>query len=553
MTQRYWQVVVACALLILPVAASADYLGGIRYSHHDPSLLPNGVNVDVSIDYKVTEAGGGVVFARPYSNGAPTPDYVASGGIAVPAGTGTVTQWFRIPVGEQTVDQVRVYLKSPDLSATWLEVFVPVCFEYGANAIFDLDVTHGRYSTLKHGQQFSVTFDYHAADPLGCRVFARPYTDGVPTPGYGASGSALLPQAGTATQWFSFDGDADVTHIHFTMKDHANAVLCERDIPYPLSWRSVGLYNISFDRLPETSLHNTQNLTSTFTLDHDVPGGLRVWTRPMYHASYPPNFNWQASGLEPVGAHVLSRTCRVGTGEQDIDGIQFQVATDSEVVLEFIVPVDLHWAPHALGYPVFVPAAPAILSNGEFLSGTADYLTSATGNVRIFALPALDSELLPGPTYTTSIYPAPSGIADFACTFNSGDHVADSMRLRMTSSDWSQVLLTHFHHGQWAWGSSAVITPVPEAGVVAAAQLGASYPNPFNPAATIPVILAEDAVVRLAVYDLRGRLVRTLVDGPLAAGRQEIRFDGSGLPSGTYVCRLDGPGGAQSRRLTLVK
>ncbi len=66
-----------------------------------------------------------------------------------------------------------------------------------------------------------------------------------------------------------------------------------------------------------------------------------------------------------------------------------------------------------------------------------------------------------------------------------------------------------------------------------------TYPNPFNPAATIPLILASDSAVRLAVFDLRGRLVQTLVDGHLPAGRHEIRFDG--------------PGGVQTRRMTLAK
>jgi hypothetical protein len=78
-------------------------------------------------------------------------------------------------------------------------------------------------------------------------------------------------------------------------------------------------------------------------------------------------------------------------------------------------------------------------------------------------------------------------------------------------------------------------------------------PNPFNPATTIAFELEADASVRLVVYDVRGGLVQTLVDGALPAGRHELRFDGTGLPSGTYICRLDGPGIAQTRRMTLVK
>jgi hypothetical protein len=542
-------------LLLVAASASADYLGGITFSQPSPGTLPNDLNVGVSIDYKVDAAGGGVIFARPYTNGALTPGYAASGGDVVPTGTGTATQTFRIASGEHVVDQVRVYLKSPDLSETWLEIFVPVAFAYGPSAVFNLAFVRNQHSVLKHGQPFNLTFDYQASDALGCRIYARPYTNGAITPGYSASGSELLPQAGTTTQWFSFANDADVTHIHFTMYDHNNTLIFERDIAYPAHWRSVGLYDISFNWPLETSLHNSQNLTATFTLDHDVPGGLRVWTRCTTDGVYTIGGVCQPSGLEPTGVHILSRTCRVDTDERDVDGIQFQVATAAGTILEFIVPVDLHWAPHAVQNPVFTPAAPAILSNGEFLGAAFDYATSTTGDVRLFALPALNYVLLPGsPTYTTTIYPAPSGSASCFCAFNSGNHVADSMRFRMVTSDWTQVLLTHFYHGQWAWGSSAVITPVPEASVVvAAAQLGASYPNPFNPVATVPVILAQDAAVRLAVFDLRGRLVQTLVDGALSAGRHEIPFDGVGLASGTYVYRLEGPGGVQTRRMTLVK
>jgi hypothetical protein len=554
MTSRKFHLFIFGVLLVLPAVANADYLGGVTYSQHNPSTLPHSEYVDVTIDYKVTEAGGGVIFARPYTNGAPTPNYAATGGDVVPAGAGTVTQSFRITSGEHTVDQVRVYLKSPDLTQTWLEMFLPVSFAYGSNAVTHMNFSHTRYSVLKHGQQYSVTFDYQSSDPAGCRVFMRPYTNGALTPGYSASGSAVLPQAGTTTQWFSFASDADVTHLHFTVNDHNNVPLFEHDIPFPLQWRSVGVYDIHFDRPPETSLANTQNVTTSFTLDHDVPGGLRVWARPMIGENYPPQFSWQPSGLEPAGAHTLSRFCRVHVGEQYIAGIQLQVATETQVILEFTVPVDYHWAPHAVQNVVFTPASPAILSNGEFLGAAVDYITTATGDVRLYALPALDYVLVPGsPTYTTTIYPPPSGSAACYCTFTSGDHVGDSMRFRMATSDWSQVLLTHFYHGHFAWGSTAVITPVPEAGVVAAAQLGATYPNPFNPAATIPVILADDATVRLAVFDLRGRLVQTLVDGALPAGRHEFRFDGSGLSSGTYLCRLDGPGGPQTRRMTLVK
>jgi flagellar hook assembly protein FlgD len=61
------------------------------------------------------------------------------------------------------------------------------------------------------------------------------------------------------------------------------------------------------------------------------------------------------------------------------------------------------------------------------------------------------------------------------------------------------------------------------------------------------------------VYDLSGRLVRTLADAsPRAAGDHEIRFDGrdergGALSSGRYFVRVDVPGGTDSQSITVVK
>ncbi len=75
-------------------------------------------------------------------------------------------------------------------------------------------------------------------------------------------------------------------------------------------------------------------------------------------------------------------------------------------------------------------------------------------------------------------------------------------------------------------------------------QLAQSEPNPSAGAARIRYSLpADDARVTLVVYDLSGRRVRTLVDGPLAAGPHETRWDGTaddGGPAraGVYFYRL---------------
>ena len=74
----------------LPGSATADYLGGITFDRVSPSYLPHGEQISISIDYKVDAPDGGIVYARPYTLGSPTPGYGASGGDIVPMGTGTV-------------------------------------------------------------------------------------------------------------------------------------------------------------------------------------------------------------------------------------------------------------------------------------------------------------------------------------------------------------------------------------------------------------------------------------------------------------------------------
>ncbi len=75
---------------------------------------------------------------------------------------------------------------------------------------------------------------------------------------------------------------------------------------------------------------------------------------------------------------------------------------------------------------------------------------------------------------------------------------------------------------------------------------------------TLRFRLQSDAPVRLAVYDLRGRLVSVLRDGVVAAGEHEFAWnglDGGGrpLPSGVYFWRLATPAGSTARKMVLLR
>ena len=84
-------------------------------------------------------------------------------------------------------------------------------------------------------------------------------------------------------------------------------------------------------------------------------------------------------------------------------------------------------------------------------------------------------------------------------------------------------------------------------------RLHQNYPNPFNPHTVIAYTLAQPSAVRLEVFDVQGRRIRTLVDGRQPAGAHQVTFSGAELPSGTYLYRLQTPAGERTRQMMLLK
>lgn len=83
--------------------------------------------------------------------------------------------------------------------------------------------------------------------------------------------------------------------------------------------------------------------------------------------------------------------------------------------------------------------------------------------------------------------------------------------------------------------------------------LGQSYPNPFNPSATIPFEVNETSDVRITVFDVLGRQVTELVNQSYAPGSYTVDFNAVDLPSGTYTYRLEANGEVQVRAMSLLK
>ncbi len=117
----------------------------------------------------------------------------------------------------------------------------------------------------------------------------------------------------------------------------------------------------------------------------------------------------------------------------------------------------------------------------------------------------------------------------------------------------------HGNEGPAAALSPDAITGIDEMDISGVFFLAQNKPNPFNPQTMINYDLPRDSLVRLSVYDVAGRLVRTLVDGEeISAGRWKAVWDGRdwtgrAVASGIYFCRLKAGDYRASIRMTLVK
>ena len=85
-----------------------------------------------------------------------------------------------------------------------------------------------------------------------------------------------------------------------------------------------------------------------------------------------------------------------------------------------------------------------------------------------------------------------------------------------------------------------------------------NYPNPFNSATTLRYDLPEDALVNITIYDIMGRIVRTLINSQQNAGFKSIQWNatnnvGTSLSAGLYLYKIQADNFAQTRKMVLLK
>ncbi len=89
----------------------------------------------------------------------------------------------------------------------------------------------------------------------------------------------------------------------------------------------------------------------------------------------------------------------------------------------------------------------------------------------------------------------------------------------------------------------ALLLPTPAMAVEGGSARHAVWPNPFTEGTTFQLTMPSAGTIKIAVYDITGKLMQTLYDGFHEAGNYDIYWngkdlDGNPVPPGVYVCTL---------------
>lgn len=192
-------------------------------------------------------------------------------------------------------------------------------------------------------------------------------------------------------------------------------------------------------------------------------------------------------------------------------------------------------------------------------AGPYNLSATVTARLGLGGAPTVHHRVNGGPWRTTAMVPlGPPDQFAFSLPNVVGGAVVDY---------WLEAVDGGGHATTWPQGGAAApitftvwpgTSPVADAPARGAAWLAGNAPNPFNPRTTINFGLAAPGRARLDIFDVRGRLVRTLLDADLAAGDHAVTWDGCddqgrGAASGSYFCRLAAGGVERRSTLQLVR
>jgi ELWxxDGT repeat protein len=137
---------------------------------------------------------------------------------------------------------------------------------------------------------------------------------------------------------------------------------------------------------------------------------------------------------------------------------------------------------------------------------------------------------------------------------NPGSGGCDIRSLRAVSGKLLYTVTLPAHGNEiWVYDPAQPISKEIAVSVPSDFGLRQNYPNPFSSLTTVTIDIPGDGIVSLRVFDLLGREVAVLTDAWQAAGTRTFTWNAEGLPTGSYICRLDAGGYSLTKLMTLGK
>lgn len=331
----------------------AHQISNIVISPNGDASLQHNQNVNITFNYRTTEAGGVRIFARPMSGSTLTPSYAAHPSPLYATGNGSGTGYFTITAGSPIVDGVRFQMYNDAQTQLLAEFVVPVKYKFAAHAISNIIVSPSAADGLVLNANAGISFNYRTTEATGARIFARPFTNGALTPSYAASGSPLYASgSGTGTGTFTItSGSVTVDSVRFQMWNaNQTQLLLEWFVPVNIHFSTSKITRIGFD--PASAAYFTLNERDniTFTYTNNQTGGVRIFVLPYSGNSLLLNYGVSPSPLYAVGAGAGTGFVTIISGTAFVDRIQFKMTNDNQstTYIDWRVPVKFYFGNQVL-------------------------------------------------------------------------------------------------------------------------------------------------------------------------------------------------------------
>lgn len=430
-------------LLLSAQISFAQYsITGVGLSPSSAATLTTGENVTISFNY--TKAAGDVrIFARPFTSGALSSNYAASGSPLYTAASGSGTGTFTLTT-PSNVDQIRFQIVNATTNAVLYQTFVNVSYKFVDYAIRNVALSPASPAKLLTGDNVNLTFNYNAKGG-NVRIFARPLIGGALASSYAAHGSPLYTAtSGSGSGSFTLTVPGDVDQVRIQIVDATtSAVLFQYFTTVNYKFLNYDITNVALSPASPATKVTGENVNITF--NYFAKGGnVRIFARPFKGGALLSNYAAHGSSLYTASSGNGTGYFTLTT-PGDVDQIRFQIidASTNTVLYESFVNVSFNFIEFAITNVSLNPTSPDTLTTGENVNLSFNYVAKG-GNVRIFARPIKGTALAYGyAAHASPIYTTTTGSGTGFFTLNNAGTV-DKVRFQIVNATTNAVVYETF-------------------------------------------------------------------------------------------------------------